>query len=353
MLKSFCLLLVVIVAFVQCTPTATQYDKDILALLAQLNGGEKTITTGTTMNKVICPTEVLNLETCEETMTKTIVPLEMQMVQNFERIMAVLEMQCGEDMEEEDDDEGESEQDNEDKYKAKLLALIQQMKDEKRELPIPLAPVPTPTKLQCTAANTRLHIVDALLSNVDDKCTALPGQQHHDGDEQKCHETTLAAQLVIQKCENQASCLLSVDHDFARVCPCATQKYLDVTYTCVTVEDDDEDEDDENETTTTTSSTASTSSTTATTTASPMSAKKSRSKRQLIEGGDYLYDYGYGYDYYPSYYIGDDYYGYGYGYDYLPAYGVSYLDDYYGYGYGYDYYLNPVYGVNYGYDYIY
>lgn len=315
MLKALAILLVV-ATFASCTPTKyadLDLDQDnLMALLASVQKNTKTIHDQKTMHKTICATQPVNMQTCNST-TTPVLPLEMIMAANFERLIAELAHCEDMEMETEDDDEDKT---PEQKFKAKLLKVIMKMKTENRPLPFQMAPLPKPTKLQCPTGK-QLKIKTATLSNVEEKCHVAQPTDEKTADEQdECNDTTRASELVKFKCDGQKSCILSVDHDFTRVCPCATQKYLDVDYTCEeVVEDEKDDETDE-----------------ATTTAAAQA--KSRSKRQIFNdyyGFGSIYDdyyYGYGgpgfYDYYGGY-------GLGLGYDYYGGYGL-------GVGLGYDYY---------------
>ena len=46
---------------------------------------------------------------------------------------------------------------------------------------------------------------------------------------------------IILRCQEQSECSISVSKDLANFCPCSSQKYLDLKYTCVKPEDANEE----------------------------------------------------------------------------------------------------------------
>ena len=51
----------------------------------------------------------------------------------------------------------------------------------------------------------------------------------------------LNLELNYFRCQGQSECSISVSKDLANSCPCSSQKYLDLKYTCVKPEDANEE----------------------------------------------------------------------------------------------------------------
>lgn len=75
-----------------------------------------------------------------------------------------------------------------------------------------------------------INIIKTSISNVDkSKCQ----QTKIFGNRKECTDNILTTILMNKICHGQNQCQFSIEKDFASFCPCYSQKYLDLTYTCV------------------------------------------------------------------------------------------------------------------------
>jgi len=91
--------------------------------------------------------------------------------------------------------------------------------------------------IQCADKSLVLNIVKASVSNLDrSKCSGLDQVKTIE-----CTDRIMTTILASRMCNGKNVCTFSVDKDFASLCECTPQKYLDLTYTCVKASDVIED----------------------------------------------------------------------------------------------------------------
>lgn len=91
--------------------------------------------------------------------------------------------------------------------------------------------------IQCADKSLVLNIVKASVSNLDrSKCSGLDQVKTIE-----CTDRIMTTILASRMCNGKNVCTFSVDNDFASLCECTPQKYLDLTYTCVKASDVIED----------------------------------------------------------------------------------------------------------------
>jgi hypothetical protein len=91
-----------------------------------------------------------------------------------------------------------------------------------------------------------IKIFKAVISNANkDNCPATPMSKMmmKSSDKSECTETEQPKQLLKTMCQGKMSCEFSVEKHFGKMCECAEQKYLDVTYSCEPTEQMNENEE--------------------------------------------------------------------------------------------------------------
>lgn len=88
------------------------------------------------------------------------------------------------------------------------------------------------TSIKCFNKDTVIKIVKASVSNVD-KTKCLEMNSHLRTKSIDCTERINTTILATRMCNDKNQCTFSIDREFANLCECSPQKYLNLTYKCV------------------------------------------------------------------------------------------------------------------------